>query len=62
MREFTPEQVARAQRHAPRLLVHLEKAYRLLVQVHVRVGVTVADDEEMMAMQRAIGDAGGSTE
>lgn len=55
---------------APRLLKHLEKAYKVLTRLSDPVLDNAADgdvigpgaDEMMDAMQRAIGDAGGSTE
>lgn len=60
-----PESAANAQliAQAPRLLKHLEKAYAALVAFH-RSPAPPGNlrDEEMDAMQRAIGDAGGSTE
>jgi hypothetical protein len=66
----TPSANARLMVQAPRLLKHLEKAYKVLTRLSAPALDNAADnavegpgaDEMMDAMQRAIGDAGGSTE
>jgi hypothetical protein len=65
------EQVANARLAAqsPRLLMHLEKAYKVLTRLSEPVLDNVVEEatgegaaQLMDAIQRAIGDAGGSTE
>ena len=66
----TPSANARLIVQAPRLLKHLEKAYKVLARLSDPILDNAADnavegpgaDEMMDAIQRAIGDAGGSTE
>lgn len=50
-----------ARRHADRLLMHLEKAYGLLVELQLGRRGPADQAEIMQGIQRCIGDAGGST-
>lgn len=64
MRPETARANARLFAQAPRLLKHLEKAYALMTQLHLSSLPGCPPDlgERIDAMQRAIGDAGGTTE